>query len=113
MTCPFCMIVSGEIETKKIYEDEKIIAINDVNPQAPIHVLIISKKHIESLLFAEQEDIDLLGEMLIVASKIAIQYMVDKTGFRIVINTNRDAGQSVDHLHMHLLAGRPMKWPPG
>ncbi|MCL5674480.1 MAG: histidine triad nucleotide-binding protein [Candidatus Omnitrophica bacterium] len=113
MSCPFCMIAQGEIETGKIYEDKDMVVINDVNPQAPIHVLVIPKKHIESLLFAGQDDIEMFGKMLIVASNVAKQLLIDKTGYRIVINTNRDAGQSVDHLHIHMLGGRPMKWPPG
>ena len=113
MSCTFCMITNGEIETGKIYEDKDMTVINDVHPQAPIHVLIIPRKHVESLLAAGQDDIELLGKMMIVASKVAKQLLIDKTGYRIVINTNRDAGQSVDHLHMHMLGGRPMKWPPG
>lgn len=113
MSCAFCMIINGEIETRKIYEDKDMVGINDINPQAPIHALVISKKHIESLLQAGPDDIELIGKMLLVASKIAKQFMIDETGYRIVVNTNRDAGQSVDHLHIHMLGGRPMKWPPG
>jgi histidine triad (HIT) family protein len=113
MSCPFCQIALGEIKTEKLYEDEDMVIINDVNPQAPIHVLIIPKRHIESLLVAEEKDAELFGKMLLSASNIAKQLLIAETGYRIVINTNRDAGQTVDHLHLHLLGGRPMNWPPG
>ena len=107
------MIASGEIETRKLYEDKDMVVINDVNPQAPIHILVIPKKHIENLLSAGPEDAELIGKMMIVASILAKKLLIDKTGYRVVINTNRDAGQTVDHLHVHMLGGRPMKWPPG
>ncbi len=113
MSCTFCMIANGEIEIKKLYEDKDMIVINDINPQAPIHILVIPKKHIENLLLVEPADVELLGRMLIAASNVAKELSIDKTGYRIVINTNRDAGQTVGHLHVHMLGGRPMKWPPG
>lgn len=111
MNCIFCKIVNNEIKTNKIYEDEDLICIRDINPQAPVHILIIPKKHIAKLY--ETEDITLLGKMLKICSFIAEKEGIKDSGYRIVINTNKNAGQSVEHIHFHLLGGRIMLWPPG
>jgi len=103
--------VNNEIKSEKIYEDEDVIGIKDINPQAPIHILIIPKKHFEKLY--QIEDTELLGKMIKVASLIAEKEGIKYSGYRLVINTNRNAGQSVDHVHIHLLGGRIMLWPPG
>jgi histidine triad (HIT) family protein len=104
-------MAKGEIQCNKVYEDEEFLAFRDINPQAPVHILIIPKKHITKL--HDVKDILLLGGLLNLASKIAIDEGIAETGYRVVINTNRDAGQSVEHLHLHLLGGRIMRWPPG
>ncbi len=112
MDCIFCKIARGEIPANKVYEDEEFVAFKDINPQAPIHVLIIPKKHIESLSEAKEEDRELLGKLLWVAKKVAQELNLRK-GYRLVINTGPDGGQEVLHLHVHLLGGRAMAWPPG
>lgn len=111
--CLFCKIVSGEIETNMIFEDEDVIAFPDINPQAPIHILIIPKKHIPSVSEADEGDIPILGKILYRASQIARQEDIEETGYRLVINNGENAGMEVDHLHLHLLGGRKMNWPPG
>lgn len=111
MECIFCKIINKIIKSEIIYEDDDVLAIKDINPQAPVHILIIPKKHYEKLY--EIEDVNLLGKLLILTSKIALQENIKDSGYRIVINTNRNAGQSVNHVHIHLLGGRIMTWPPG
>ena len=111
MNCVFCKIIRNEIKSDKVYEDDDLICIRDINPQAPIHLLIIPKKHVEKLY--EVDDLILLGKMLKIACQIAEKEGIKESGFRIVINTNRNAGQSVEHVHVHLLGGRIMMWPPG
>jgi histidine triad (HIT) family protein len=111
MNCIFCRIARNEIKSDKVYEDNDLICIKDINPQAPVHILIIPKKHVEKLY--EVEDLILLGKMLKIACQIAEKEGIKESGFRIVINTNRNAGQSVEHVHVHLLGGRIMMWPPG
>ncbi len=113
MNCIFCKIANGEIPAKKIYEDDRVLAFYDIAPQAPIHILIIPKKHFATLLEIGEEDSQLIGHIFLVANKIAKELKIDESGFRIVVNCNRDGGQTVFHLHFHLLAGRPMHWPPG
>jgi histidine triad (HIT) family protein len=112
MDCIFCRIISGQIPAKIAYEDEKFIAIHDVAPKAPLHILIIPKQHHASILDLS-DDQDLLGKMMALAARLAVQEGVDEKGFRLVINTGPAGGQSVDHLHLHLLGGRSMGWPPG
>lgn len=112
MECLFCKIINREIESEIIYEDEKCIAIRDINPQAPSHILILPKKHIPSLRDAEEEDIYLIGYLLKITKEIALKEDLVE-GFRVVINDGARAGQSIFHLHIHLLGGRVMKWPPG
>jgi histidine triad (HIT) family protein len=111
--CLFCKIISKKIPAKIIYEDETVAAFEDVNPQAPVHTLVVPKKHISTTLDITEEDHALIGKMFAVANKIAGEKKVSQRGFRLVMNTNREAGQSVYHIHLHLLAGRPMHWPPG
>ena len=111
--CLFCRIIAGEIPSKKVYEDNLAFAFHDINPQAPTHVLIVPKKHIASLDEASQEDRELLGHLTLVASELADQLGVVAGGYRMVINTGVGAGQSVWHIHVHLLGGRVMGWPPG
>lgn len=111
--CIFCKLASGEIATDAVYQDDKVFAFRDLQPAAPVHILIIPREHIDNLLDAAPEDEELLGHILFVAGEIARQEGVAETGFRLVINCNEDAGQSVSHLHLHLLGGRKLKWPPG
>jgi histidine triad (HIT) family protein len=112
-SCLFCKIVAGDIPAGKVYEDDQAVAFNDINPQAPTHVLVIPREHIESLNDAAAGDEQLLGHLLRLASKIANQLGVAERGFRTVINTGAESGQSVWHLHLHILGGRPLAWPPG
>lgn len=111
--CLFCRIVEGELSSTIVYEDEQVVAFRDVSPQAPTHVLVVPREHIESLAVAEVEHEALLGHLLRVGAKLAEQEGILAAGFRSVINTNRGAGQSVFHLHLHVLGGRPLSWPPG
>jgi histidine triad (HIT) family protein len=112
MDCIFCKIVAGEIPAKKLYEDEQVMAFADVNPQAPVHALIVPKRHIVSLGHVSRENAGLLGHLHAVASELAAKHALTN-GYRTVINTGPDGGQTVGHLHVHLLGGRPMHWPPG
>ena len=109
--CIFCRIAKGEIPAEMVANNRDIAAFRDLNPQAPVHILIIPKKHIPSL--DDTGDTYLLGQMLSLATAIARQEKIAKTGYRTVINTGKDGGQSVDHLHLHLLGVRPFAWPPG
>lgn len=111
--CIFCKIISGKIPSKIIYEDEKTIAFEDISPQAPVHVLVIPRKHISTTLDLTEEDNSLIGHLFQVSKKIAAEKGVAEKGFRLVMNTNPEAGQSVYHIHLHLLGGRLMHWPPG
>ena len=110
MNCLFCRIIAGEIPSTKVYEDENVLAFRDLDPQAPVHILLIPKKHFDSILEADPETVGMLTE---VAKKLAVEEGIAENGFRIVINTGDEGGQSVKHLHMHLLGGRSMEWPPG
>ncbi len=110
--CLFCGIIAGKVPSKKIYEDERTFAFEDINPQAPTHVLIIPKKHIVGLKQASAEDAELIGYCHIVAAKIARQRGIED-GYRTIYNVGPGAGQSVFHLHLHLLGGRHLRWPPG
>ena len=110
--CLFCKIVSGVIPAKRVYEDDLSLAFADINPQAPVHLLVIPKQHIASTAHAEVEHAPLLGHLLGTAASIARGQPLDG-GYRIVINTGDDGGQTVGHLHLHVLGGRHMGWPPG
>ncbi|HEV8346357.1 MAG TPA: histidine triad nucleotide-binding protein [Vicinamibacterales bacterium] len=111
--CLFCRIISREIQATIVYEDEQVVAFNDINPQAPTHVLLVPRRHIESLNDLTRDDDQLVGELVRRAAAIAKQRGVSTSGFRTVFNTNAEAGQSVFHIHLHLLGGRAMHWPPG
>ncbi len=112
--CIFCKIAGKEIPSDTVYEDERVIAFRDLSPQAPVHVLVIPKKHVESLLALTEEDGELMGHILCrVMPKLARDLGVDEKGFRMVVNTGADGNQTVMHLHFHLLGGRAMGWPPG
>ncbi len=111
--CLFCKIAKKEIPATIVYEDDQILAFKDINPQAPVHVLIIPKKHIDGVTKLEEEDKELIGRIHLLASKIARDHSVFQCGFRLVLNSGPDAGQAVPHLHFHFLGGRTLKWPPG
>ena len=113
MDCIFCKIAEKNIPANVIYEDEHAIAFDDINPQAPVHVLVIPRKHISTILDIQDKDTSLLGHLFHVANEIAAQKEVDTSGFRIVLNCNEEAGQTVFHIHLHVLGGRQMEWPPG
>ena len=111
--CLFCKMVAGEIQPDVVFEDDDVLAFRDVNPQAPLHVLVIPKTHIKTTNDLNAENIGLVGKMYLAARQIAMDEGVADPGYRMVMNCNSDAGQSVYHIHLHLLAGRPMHWPPG
>lgn len=111
--CLFCKIVSGAIPASKVYEDDVCIAFNDITPQAPTHILVIPREHIDSLDKAESSHTDTLGHLMLTAARIARDKGFNVNGYRVVINTNADGGQTVFHVHVHLLAGRPFVFPPG
>jgi histidine triad (HIT) family protein len=112
MDCLFCKIVEGSIPSTPIYQDEQTYAFSDINPKAPVHVLVVPREHIASVNEAAGHHRELMGHLLWVAAEIARQKNLGK-GYRLVVNIGEDGGQSVDHLHLHLLGGRPMSWPPG
>jgi histidine triad (HIT) family protein len=109
----FAKIIRKEIPAKIVFEDERALAFRDVNPQSPVHILIVPKKDLARVSEAKAADEALLGHLLTVGADIARREGIDETGYRLVINKGRDAGESVPHLHVHLLGGRPMQWPPG
>ena len=111
-TCPFCRIAAGEESARIVYQDENVTAFHDRNPQAPTHVLIIPNRHIENVRSVEDRDAELLGKLFVIARQVAQDEGL-RAGYRLVVNTGSQAGQSVHHLHMHLLGGRAMGWPPG
>ena len=111
--CLFCKIANKEIETAIVYEDEDVIAFKDIRPQAPVHFLFIPKKHIGTLNDITGEDAELLGKLLIKIKEIAGREAIAEDGYRVVINCNKNAGQEVFHVHVHLLGGRTFAWPPG
>jgi histidine triad (HIT) family protein len=111
--CVFCKIASGEIPSKEVYSDDEFYAFRDLNPQAPVHILLVPRKHVDRIVEFGDADAPLIGRMLLVANKIAeSEGLVDK-GFRYVINCNEQGGQTVFHVHVHILGGRYMGWPPG
>ena len=111
--CLFCKIVEGQIPAKIVYQDQDVVAFEDINPQAPQHVLFVSRRHIPSMLDLTMEDGPLLASIFTAASKVARELGIAESGFRFVTNVGPDAGQSVFHLHFHLLGGRKLAWPPG
>lgn len=112
-SCLFCRIIAGELHAEKVHEDDRAVAFRDINPQAPVHLLVIPRKHVTSLAEAEQEDAGLLGHLLLCGRELARREGILERGYRTVINTNREAGQTVFHLHVHVLGGRHLGWPPG
>jgi len=111
--CLFCKIISGDIPSSKLYEDDDILVFKDIKPQAPVHFLVIPKKHIENLMEMEESDTALVGKMFYKAQEIAKEQGCEEKGGRFVINTRTDGGQTVDHLHIHFLGKRSLGWPPG
>ncbi len=111
--CIFCKIVTKEIPAKIAYEDAHLVAFSDINPKAPVHLQIIPKEHIARVSELTEKNADLVAKLVMTANRLAREYGVAEPGYRLVINCNPGAGQSVYHLHLHLLGGRPMKWPPG
>ena len=111
--CIFCRIADGKIPSTKVFEDEHCVAFNDLEPQAPTHILVVPREHIDSLDKTNKTDTDVLGNLLYTAAEIARDRGFAEYGYRVVINTNADGGQTVFHLHVHLLAGRPFVFPPG
>lgn len=109
--CIFCRIAKREIPSNIVYESDECVAFRDVNPQAPVHILVVPRKHVASL--SETSDAPLVGRLSLVAAELAKKEGIAESGYRTVINTNADAGQTVFHIHLHLLGGRPMGWPPG
>ena len=110
--CVFCKIVAGKIPSRKVFENERILAFEDINPQAPTHILIVPKKHLAGLKEAQAGDAEIIGRCHLAAAQIARQRNIEQ-GYRTVLNVGPGAGQSVFHLHVHLLGGRPLAWPPG
>ena len=113
MDCLFCKIARGEVPAKVVFEDADIMAFHDVSPQAPTHILVIPKAHIATLNDTDTTDEQLLGKMVLTATRLAAAEGFDEAGYRLVFNVNSDGGQTVHHIHLHILAGRKMIWPPG
>lgn len=111
--CLFCKIIAGDIPSARVYEDDVCVAFNDINPQAPTHILLVPRVHVDSLDTADDEHSEILGHLLLTTAEIARKQDIANDGYRVVINTNADAGQTVFHLHVHLLGGRPFVFPPG
>ena len=111
--CIFCKIIKGEIPSNKLYEDDKILAFHDVSPEAPVHFLVIPKEHIESVNDLNDSNIDIVSHIFKVINKLAIELNISDKGYRIVNNCGEDGGQTVKHIHFHVLGGRNLKWPPG
>ena len=111
--CIFCKIISGDIPGDIVYRDDDVLAFRDLNPKAPTHILVIPKKHISTLNDVQTDDAELVGKMYLAAKKIAADEGIAEPGYRTVMNCNALAGQTVFHIHLHLLGGRPMSWPPG
>ena len=111
--CIFCKIIKGEIPSKKVYEDEKVYAFYDISPEAPIHFLVIHKQHIESANALKEENASVVAHIFLVINKLVSELGIAEKGYRIVNNTGNDGGQTVHHMHFHVLGGRSLNWPPG
>ena len=111
--CLFCKILDGEIPCDRVYEDDHVIAFRDMNPQAPTHILVIPRKHIPTVNDLTADDKNIVGEMMLAAQAIAKQEGIEESGYRLIMNCNEGAGQTVFHIHLHILGGRRMNWPPG
>lgn len=112
-TCVFCRLAKGQLRADIVYEDEAVLAFKDIHPQAPVHVLVIPREHLTALWEVDASHTQILGRLLLAANDIADRMGVQQTGYRIVINTGTEAGQTVDHVHVHVLGGRKLAWPPG
>ena len=113
MDCVFCGIARGEILSKIVHQDDELLAFRDIRPQAPVHMLIIPIRHIETVLDLSPEDDRLVGQMVLLANRLAREEGIDREGFRLVFNCKQHGGQDVFHIHLHLLGGRALSWPPG
>jgi histidine triad (HIT) family protein len=113
MSCIFCRIAAGEIPARIVLQNEHVVAFHDLNPEAPVHVLVVPRRHIENVRSAEPGDVTVLGEVLLACRQVAEICETAGPGYRVVLNNGAEAGQSVDHLHAHVLGGRPLEWPPG
>jgi histidine triad (HIT) family protein len=113
MSCVFCRIASGEIKSDRLHEDDEVVALRDLNPQAPTHLLVIPRRHVETTNDLGDGDAALAGRLVLVARDLARRLGFADAGYRLVLNCNADGGQSVPHVHLHVLAGRPLAWPPG
>jgi histidine triad (HIT) family protein len=113
MDCIFCRIAAGEIPAKKVLENEHVVAFHDLHAQAPTHVLVIPRRHIVNVGSSTAADVEALGQVVLACREVAEKTGIDQSGFRVTMNTGGHAGQSVDHLHAHVMGGRPMAWPPG
>ena len=113
MSTIFSKIINKEIPAEIVYEDDELLAFNDINPQAPVHILIIPKKEIKTLNDIQIEDKDILGKMILLAKDLAKKHKIDESGYRTVFNCNDDGGQTIFHIHLHLIGGRSLSWPPG
>jgi len=111
--CRFCKVANGQIPAKFVYQDADVVAFEDINPQAPVHVLVVPRRHVSTLNDLEPADEPLMGKLLRAAAAVAAQRGIDKRGWRAVMNVNREGGQIVFHVHLHVLGGRQMGWPPG
>ena len=112
-TCIFCRLAKGLVRADIIFQDDAVIAFNDIHPQAPTHVLVIPRQHITTLWETDETHVTLLGRILLACNQVAQQQGVMDSGYRVVVNAGADAGQTVDHLHFHVLGGRKLQWPPG
>jgi histidine triad (HIT) family protein len=108
--CLFCKIISKQIKSEFVYEDDDLICIKDIHPQAPVHLLIIPKKHISTILDVSEDDEQLIGKMARTASKISKQFNINESGFRLIFNCNKNGGQTIYHIHLHLMGGKRLKW---
>ncbi len=113
MSCLFCKIIAKEIPAQIVYENDHVLAFKDIHPAAPAHALVIPKRHIVGIRDAKPEDAALLGELMLAGRHVAEELGVGESGYRLVVNQGADAGQSVFHMHLHVLGGRPLAWPPG
>jgi len=111
--CLFCRIAGRELSTELLVDDPDVLAFRDINPKAPTHILVIPRKHISSLARAEAGDVELLGKLMLTAQRVAHDAGLRESGYRVVVNTGAEAGQSVFHIHLHVLGGRSLRWPPG
>jgi histidine triad (HIT) family protein len=113
VSCIFCRIAAGEIPAQVLFQDDRVVAFEDVSPQAPVHALVVPRRHVEGVWELTGEDADLIGHMVLVGRRIAEEKGLDASGYRFVLNAREGGGQSVFHLHLHVLGGRPLGWPPG